>query len=249
MTSKMEDVLASLGDDSKYYGEYGQQFLSNSDIGTLLNNPKEFRKPRPESKPLLEGRYFHTAILEPDKLKNFTLVDCASRNTKLYKEALEESGEEMLMLTKEAEEIDSLTKSMISNYSFYESIYAEGNEFETPGIQEIKGHMWKGKCDIIMHKDEVLIDLKTTGKLDDFRFSAKRYNYDSQCFIYERIFGKPMIFYVIEKGTHRLGKYTPSVDFIRGGEQKLERALEVYGKFFAEDAPENVDNYFISEVL
>ena len=245
----MSNILELLSDDEKYYGEYGQQFLSNSDIETLLNNPKEFRKPRPESKPLLEGRYFHTAILEPDKIKNFTLVDCASRNTKVYKEALEDSGEQMLMLTKEAEEIDSLTKSMIGNYSFYESIYADGNKYEVPGIQEIKGHMWKGKCDIIMHKEEILIDLKTTSKLDDFRFSAKRYNYDSQCFIYERIFGKPMVFYVIEKGTHRLGKYTPSVDFIRGGEQKLERALEVYAKFFAEDALENVDNYFISEVL
>lgn len=247
----MQDVIKALRDDSKYYGEYGQQFLSNSDIGVLLSNPKQFRKPRPESKALLEGRYFHTAILEPDKIKNFQLVDCASRNTKVYKEALEESGEEMLMLTKEAEDIEALTKSMTGNFSFYESIYAEGNEYEVPGVQEIKGHMWKGKSDIIMHSEDVLIDLKTTakGKLDDFRFSAKRYNYDSQCFIYERIFGKPMVFYVIEKETHRLGKYTPSVDFIRGGEQKVERALEVYQKFFSKDSPENVDNYFITEVL
>ena len=74
----MQDVIKALRDDSKYYGEYGQQFLSNSDIGMLLSNPKQFRKPRPESKALLEGRYFHTAILEPDKIKNFQLVDCAS---------------------------------------------------------------------------------------------------------------------------------------------------------------------------
>jgi hypothetical protein len=247
----MNNILESLSDDKNYYGEYGQQFLSNSDIGMLLSNPKQFRKPRPESKPLLEGRYFHTAILEPDKIKNFTLVDCASRNTKVYKEAIEDTGEQMLMLTKEAEEIDALTKSMTSNFSFYESIYADGNKYEVPGVQEIKGHMWKGKCDIVMPSEDVLIDLKTTGKgkLDNWRFSAKTYNYDSQCYIYQMIFGKPLIFYVIEKETHRLAKYTPSVEFIRGGEQKVERALEVYKQFFAEDSVENVDNYFISEVL
>ena len=62
------EVLDMLRNDEHYYGEYGRQFLSNSDIGALLNNPRQFHERKPETKPLIEGRFFHTALLEPDKL-------------------------------------------------------------------------------------------------------------------------------------------------------------------------------------
>ena len=32
------EALEKLVDDKHYYGEVGKQYLSNSDIGTLLNN-------------------------------------------------------------------------------------------------------------------------------------------------------------------------------------------------------------------
>ena len=40
----MENVLKKLEDDSNYYGDFGKKWLSNSDIITLLNDPKNFRK-------------------------------------------------------------------------------------------------------------------------------------------------------------------------------------------------------------
>ena len=65
----MKEHLAKLQLDEHYYGEYGRQWLSNSDIITLLNDPKGFRVPKEPTKAMLLGRYFHTAMLEPDKDK------------------------------------------------------------------------------------------------------------------------------------------------------------------------------------
>ena len=103
------DILKALEDDSKYYGEFGQQYLSNSDIGKLLKNPTQFRVSSEFTKPMLEGRYFHTKILEPHKLDDFQVVDVASRNTVRYKEKEAEVGE-MLLLKKA---LCPLTKSMV----------------------------------------------------------------------------------------------------------------------------------------
>ena len=61
-----KEILEKLKDDEHYYGEYGRQFISNSDIRTLMTNPLEFKKPPPSAPHFLIGGYFHTAILEPD---------------------------------------------------------------------------------------------------------------------------------------------------------------------------------------
>jgi len=34
-----KNILKKLTNDNDYYGVFGKQFLSNSDIGTLLSNP------------------------------------------------------------------------------------------------------------------------------------------------------------------------------------------------------------------
>ena len=69
MTEK--DVLEKLKDDEHYYGDFGKQYLSNSDIGVLLTNPMGLHKSFQKTVPLVVGGYFHTAILEPDKLKKY----------------------------------------------------------------------------------------------------------------------------------------------------------------------------------
>ena len=39
-------IVSKLKDDKEYYNGIGKNYLSNSDISTLLNNPKQFRTPR-----------------------------------------------------------------------------------------------------------------------------------------------------------------------------------------------------------
>ena len=107
--------------------------------------------------------------------------------------------------------------------------------------------MWKGKADIVC-KDK-LIDLKTTSNINDFKWSARKYNYDSQCYIYQELFGKPLVFYVVDKTDGRLGIFRPTEEFIKRGEDKVERAIDVYEKFFGENATEKIETYFINEYL
>jgi len=242
-----KDVLELLKDDNQYYSGIGKKFLSNSDIGTLLENPKEFGKQREDNKAFAEGRYFHQSILEPEKVKDVKFVDVSTRTTKEYKEFCLANNLPFCLLKKEIDEVKGLVKIINSNIVFYEEIYKEGNQFEVPAVGEIQGMMWKGKADIVT--DECVIDLKTTSDIQKFKWNAKKYNYDSQCYIYQILFGKPLVFYVIDKVTGILAVFKPTKEFVDGGEHKVARAIDMYQRYFSENPSDDIDNYFIDEFL
>jgi len=220
-----------LKSDEHYYGEYGQQFLSNSNISTLLKNPRELNKPIPGSPAFLIGGYFHTAILEPEKLKSFKIVEASTRNTKAYKEI---SDGEMCLLQKEADQVNVMTEVMLSNDVCRDLIRPVlGNvDYEEPGVTELFDNKWKGKADIINHEEKLVIDLKTTADIDKFRWSASKYNYDSQAYIYSKLFGYEMLFIVIDKTTHKIGLFDCSPEFYKSGEDKVRRASDAYDLFY-----------------
>jgi len=228
MTKEMYWKLKS---DEHYYGEYGQQFLSNSNISTLLKNPKDLNKPRPGSPAFLIGGYFHTAILEPQKLKSFKIVEASTRNTKAYKEI---SGGEMCLLQKEADQVNVMTEVMLDNDVCRDLIKPVlGNVvYEEPHVVELFGNKWKGKADIVNHEEKLVIDLKTTADIDKFRWSASKYNYDSQAYIYSKLFGYEMLFIVIDKTTHQIGLFDCSPEFYKSGEDKVRRASDAYDLFY-----------------
>jgi len=240
----MKTIIEELRKDSNYYGEYGSQFISNSDIGTLLKNPKQFKVREEPTLAMLQGSYLHTALLEPEKLRNFEIVEASTRNTNIYKDA---SKGDLLLLKHEKDELDSLVTTIKGNFKFYEDIYAEGNIYEEPATMELFGLPFKGKCDIVC--EDFLIDIKTTSDIDDFKWSARKYNYDSQSYIYQQLFDKPLIFYVICKKSHRLGIFEPSEEFILSGKDKVLRAVEVYKKFFSKDNTEDINNFIVKETL
>jgi hypothetical protein len=237
-----DKIIKQLKDDKEYYGGVGKKYLSNSDIGALLSNPKEYGVQREDNVNFAKGRLFHHLILEPEKVQDWNAVDVSSRNTKKYKEILEESSEPFLLLQKEYDEITKLAKVMTSNLDFYDMIYADGNEFEVPNIGEIGGVMWKGKADIVC--DDCLIDIKTTGDIDKFIYSARSYNYDSQAYVYHTLFGKPLKFLVICKTTGQLGLFETTTDFIERGAEKVQKAIKVYNQFFGKDATDDVNQYY-----
>lgn len=241
------DILEQLRNDENYYGALGKQFLSNSDIGTLLSNPKNFGKSRPDNKSFAEGRYFHQLLTEPDKAEVAHMVDASTRNTKIYKDYCDANGLDFALLKSEVEDVETWASTMKSNIDFYDAIYAEGNQFEVPAITTLFGREWKGKTDIL--GSEELIDLKTTSDIKKFKYSAYAYNYDSQAYIYQQLFGKPLVFYVIDKMTLQLGIFRPSAGFIESGERKVIEAVAVYNRFFAPDAWDNVANHYIQDYL
>jgi hypothetical protein len=243
----MNQIIEELRNDDEYYNGKGKYYLSNSDIYALLTNPKRFRAHKSDSKHFHEGRLFHQLILEPEKAVIVPQVDVSTRNTKEYKTFCADNDLEFAMLTKEYEEIVHLASVMKSNIQFYDDIYREGNLYEEPIIGEIKGLQWKAKADIVTA--DSIIDLKTTSDINKFRWSAKSYNYDSQCYIYQKLFGKPLYFYVIDKESEQLGLFRPSEEFVSGGEAKVERAMEVYYRYYGPNPTDDIDNYFINETL
>ena len=247
MAQEISEIITLLRDDNEYYNGFGRNYLSNSDIGTLLNNPQDFGKTREDNKAFMDGRYFHQLILEPEKAKVMPFVDVSTRNTKEYKAYCEENNLPFCMLKKEMDEIQNLVSIIKGNIAFYDEIYKAGNEFEVPAVAEIQGMNWKGKADIVT--DEMVIDLKTTSDIHKFKYSAKAYNYDSQCYIYQQLFGRPLVFFVIDKGTGVLGIFRPTEDFVKGGEAKVGRAIEVYNKYFSATPSDDIVNYYIDEYL
>jgi len=219
-------TIEKLKQDEHYYGEFGKQFLSNSDISILLKNPKLLREAKPKSTAMVIGGYFHTAILEPNKLKSFRIIESSTRNTKKYKEM---SGGEICLLQHEVDKIELMTEIMMDNNICRGLIKGD---FEVPAITELFGNKWKGKADIINHEEKLVIDLKTTGDLDRFRWSASKFNYDSQAYIYSNLFGYEMLFIVMDKETHQIGLFDCSPEFYKSGEEKVRKATDAYDLFY-----------------
>lgn len=240
-----KNIIAKLKDDTHYYGDFGRQYLSNSDISTLLNNPLAFGQPSKPSAAFLVGGYFHTAILEPNKLKKYLVIPSSTRNTKLYKEM---SGGELCLLQHEVDMIEAMKDKMLSNDICNGLINSTNTEYEVPGVSELFKYVWKGKADIINHDDKLVVDIKTTADINKFKSSAYRYNYDSQAYIYRRLFGYDMLFIVIDKNTHQLGIFDCSDEFYRSGEDKVLRAEDAYELFY-KTKDFNPKQYFISKTL
>jgi len=150
-------------------------------------------------------------------------------------------------LQKEKEEIEHLVSIINGNIAFFEELYKKGNQYEVPAVAEIQGMMWKGKADIVT--DEMIIDLKTTSDIDKFKWNARKYNYDSQCYIYQMLFGKPLVFYTIDKTSGILGIFRPTDEFVKSGEAKVGKAIEVYNKYFGDNPTDDIENYYIDEYL
>ena len=222
----MDKIIEKLKQDEHYYGDYGKQFLSNSDINILLKNPKLLHEEKQRTTAMVVGGYFHTAILEPNKLKRFKIIDSSTRNTKKYKEM---SDGEICLLQHEVDKIELMTEVMMDNNICRGLI--KGN-FEVPAVTEIFGNKWKGKADIVNHEEQLVIDLKTTSDIDRFRWSASKFNYDSQAYIYSNLFGYEMLFMVIDKETHQIGLFDCSPDFYKSGEEKVRKATDAYDLFF-----------------
>jgi len=242
-----QEILNKLRDDDHYYGEFGKQFMSSSNIRSLIAKPTTYGKLE-KTLPLLEGRYFHILMLEPDKADTIPVVECNSRNTKAFKEYrdLNDLDSYDILLQSERDHINRMADAMRGNLEIYDRIYGE-KDHEVPAITEIGGIMFKGKCDVL-GRDEI-IDLKTSSNIHKFRWSASEYCYDSQAFIYQTLFGKPITFIVIDKNSFELKISDCSSDFIARGSEKVDKAIKVFKKFYSNDAPYDISNYIYKETL
>ena len=246
---KEKQILKRLRNDEDYYGDFGNQFLSNTHVSRLLKDPLNVFKPSKPSPAFLIGGYFHTCILEPEKLKKYKVVKSSTRNTKAYKDV---AGGELCLLQQEVDMIELMRDKVMANDIcrdlLSDPVFKKCVEYEKPGITELFGNKWKGKADIVNHDEKLVIDLKTTADISKFQYSANKYNYDSQAYIYSKLFGYEFLFIVIDKTTHQIGMFDCSPKFYERGEDKVRRASEAYDLFYK---TEEFDpkQYFISKTL
>ena len=240
-------IIEKLRDDSEYYGEYGSNWMSNSDVKVLLDDPSSWGKPKGFEKNLEQGKIFHWALYEPEKLADVNYSKFSSRNTKGYKEEIDLLGIDGRILKSEMDEAISWANVFKANNHFNEILNTEGSQYELPGVAQIMGYSFKGKMD--QKLPTIGYDAKTTADISQFKWNAKKYGYDSQAYLYEQIFGVPLIFLVVCKKTLKLGKFYPTPDFIAGGKEKVKKAMEVYEKFYGENKTEDIQQYFTTEEL
>jgi hypothetical protein len=242
-----EELLANMQDDSFYYGYLGQNALSSSSIKTLVNSPKTYyfttKYGSGETQALRDGKLFHTMILEPEKLNDMIFVDAATKASKEYKLA-KETGKEVYTKN-EKKAAERLCDALLRNEAVKQ--YLTKAEYEVPQIAMIDGIPIRAKADII--KGNTIIDLKTTTGIKDFRYSADKYSYDLQAWLYREMFGVDnFIFIAIDKGSLDIAIFECSDEFYEKGKQKFEQGISNY-KYFFQTNDVDLDQYVLRGVL
>jgi len=208
-----QELIDNMYDDTFYYGYLGKQALSSSSLKMVLSSPKTYKYVtkygQSETQPLRDGKLFHTMILEPHKIDELTIVDVATKAGKAYKEAKEQGLE--VYTTNEIKAAERLADAILRNDEAVH--YMSKAQFEIPEIAMINGIPFRAKADIL--KDNMIVDLKTTTGLNEFRYSADKYSYDLQAYLYREMFNvDEFVFVCIDKGSfdsHILLQYKASV--------------------------------------
>jgi len=242
-----DEILTQAYDDEFYYGHLGKYALSSSSLKTILKSPKTYRNiikyGSGEDTPALRaGKLLHWMVLEPHKIDKLHFVDVSSKNTKVYKEALSKHGE--VYLEKEKQDAERLTDALLRNGEAIKLI--NKSEFEVPALEMLDGFPVRGKADIL--KEGHIIDLKSSQELNSFRYSADKFGYDLQAYIYKRLFkASKVTFLVIDKGSCDIGIFEASDEFIARGEDKFKQATDLYKYFFVEE--HDLDQYVMRGIL
>tara|TARA_R110000796_G_scaffold31803_5_gene83958 strand:+ start:857 stop:1621 length:765 start_codon:yes stop_codon:yes gene_type:complete len=244
---KHEDIIKRMYDDEFYYGYLGSNALSSSSAKKLLQSPKAYIKSlnvNQDAQPLRDGRLVHLSVLEPQKVKDLTIVE-GSKATKAFKEAVLDMGSANVYTRSEFNNANYVANAVLKCSEVTDLL--KGAEFEVPQASMIDGLPFRGKADIL--NGNVIIDLKTTADITKFRWSAKHFSYDLQAALYTKMFdADAFIFVVVDKNTKDIMICDCSDEFMRTGLEKLEMAIERYKYFFQDEIP-NLDNYVTNETL
>jgi len=243
-----EEILTRMYDDEFYYGHLGKYALSSSSLKTILKSPKTYRNvlkygdDNNDSPALAAGKLVHWMILEPHKIDKLQFVDASTKNTNKYKEAKEKYGE--VFLAKERSAAERLADAVLRNEAAIKLL--NKSEFEVPAIEMYEGLAFRGKADII--QGDTIIDLKTSADLSTFKYSADKYGYDLQAWLYLKLFDKKnFVFLVVDKASTDIGLFDVSDDFLKRGENKFRQAVDNYKYFFEQD--NDLDQYVMRGIL
>lgn len=242
-----DEILTHMYNDEFYYGHLGKHALSSSSLKMILKSPKTYRNVlkygQAESKALTDGKLLHWLVLEPHKIDDLIIINASTKNTKIYKEAKSKYGE--VYLRKEVNYAERLADAVLRNEAALQLL--NKSEFEVPEIAMLEGIAIRGKADIV--QGDTIIDLKSSADLNGFKYSADKFGYDLQAWLYLQLFpqAKSFTFLVIDKSSTDIGIFETSEEFLEGGRQKFYKAIETYKYFFEQD--NDLDQYVMRGTL
>lgn len=244
-TYDVGDLKQKATSDDFYYGHLGRYAFSSSTIKYLLKSPKTYRNivqyGSEETQALRDGWLVHACVLEPDVFEKQIYVDVQSKNTKKYKDALKEHGK--VFTIKEKNDAERLADALLRNEMVLQKL--NGAKFEVAEIGMIHDMPFRAKADIL--NGDYLFDLKSSSSIEGWKYSADKYGYDIQCFIYCQLFDinpDNMGFIIIDKGSLDIGYATANKEFYLRGAAKVKHALQVYEDWFMQDA--DLDQYYLN---
>ena len=244
-------LIEAMRDDDFYYGYLGRAAMSSSNLKKINDSPKEYERylkygEDGDTTALVMGNLIHTLVLEPHLQERFVAVECGTKGANIWKDAVEhyEGSGKKLLLRKDYDNCyyvaDALRKNSVVKDALSDA------EYELPSIGMLYGIPFRGKADIKKNDAPVIYDLKTTSSLSDFRYSAARYSYAAQAYIYCTLFDvhfDNFKFIVVDKGSKDIGIFSVSEEFFETGLLLVERGVETYIKFFIDG--EDLENYVV----
>jgi len=253
----LDSFIKKLVDDSFYYSDY--EFVTNSQLGLIKKDVRTYKmmrdhpELRKETLPMIFGRAYHVAMLEPNEFNDKVLVfNSATRTTKGYKDfKADNPNAPTIILQKEYDKIMYMQDVLFSHGEVKDLLQKEGErEIANAWKDDDSDVFCKGKADY--RNGTTLIDLKTTGDGSHWGFSnsCKKYGYDRQSAFYMDGFGcDEFVFITQEKERpYNVSIFYAGDEFIERGRQEYKYLLDVYKRFFI-DNEEVVDDHLIMETL
>ena len=253
----LNSFIKKIEDDSFYYSDY--DFVTNSQLGLIKKDVRTYKLMRDnphlrtETMPMIFGRAYHVAMLEPnefmDKVKVF---NSATRTTKGYKDFKAENiNAPTIILQKEYDRIMRMQDVLFSHNEVNDLLKPEGEREIANAWQDDDSDVFcKGKADY--RNGKTLIDLKTTGDGSKWGFSnsCKKYGYDRQASFYMDGFScDEFVFITQEKEMpYNVSIFYAGEEFIDRGRDEYKYLLDVYKRFFI-DNESSVDDHLVMETL
>ena len=253
----LDSFIKKLVDDSFYYSDY--EFVTNSQLGLIKKDVRTYKmmrdypELRKETLPMIFGRAYHVAMLEPNEFNDKVLVfNSATRTTKGYKEfKADNSNAPTIILQKEYDKIMYMQDVLFFHNEVNDLLQKEGErEIANAWKDDDSDVFCKGKADY--RNGKTLIDLKTTGDGSFYGFSnsCKKYGYDRQSAFYMDGFGcDEFVFITQEKERpYNVSIFYAGDDFIERGRAEYKYLLDIYKKFFINNEAV-VEEHLIMETL
>ena len=246
---KKNDLINKMYDDEYYYGELSKIALSSSAIKLLYESPKKYhyitQYGSQSSQGMRDGWLLHCLLLEPEKFDQQIFVDVQSKNSKAYKEAVAEHG--TVYTAKEKSDAERLADAVLKNEQALRLL--DNSQYEVPIIGQVMGMPFRGKADILSKNG--ICDIKTCSDIKAFPYSARKYGYDIQVYLYCQLFNVQYFdfkFLVVDKSTLDIGIWDCSEEFYLSGEEKVMKGIDTFMTYFLKEEIE-VNDYIITGTL